>query len=207
MEDGCALSSSKFEDYRLLLERRAKATVTCTWLCWCENHHVGTYQEEEIAELKVFPNPFASNINIAYAAQQTGDVRLHLVDSKGRLMKAIFEGEMKAGETRMFSVESKSICNGFVLHPIVRSKRNPLPQSSQIKLTAFLRAQALRGEKVFSPRARTLTANLSVSESAKRESQNQRSPPTRGAMEDEARIESSTIPTRLHPFLPLSTFT
>lgn len=80
-------------------------------------------ESENNLELKVFPNPFSTNVSIQFKLQETEKIGIRLFDNKGSLVKKVFEGERFAG-LQNFSIEGANLANGtYFCEIMVNEKR------------------------------------------------------------------------------------
>ena len=68
-------------------------------------------EAENILQLKVFPNPFSTNVTIQFNLQQMEKIGIRLFDNKGSIIKKVFEGERMAG-LQNFSIDGSNLANG-----------------------------------------------------------------------------------------------
>ena len=80
-------------------------------------------QEEEVLKLTVMPNPFSSYVTLRFNLTQTQKVSIRVFDSKGSLIKHVYEGERQSGP-QSFSIDGSDLSNGiYFCELIVNDKR------------------------------------------------------------------------------------
>jgi len=80
-------------------------------------------QEEKVLKLTVMPNPFSSYVTLRFNLTQTQKVSIRVFDSKGSLIKHIYEGERQPGP-QSFSIDGSDLSNGiYFCELIVNDKR------------------------------------------------------------------------------------
>ena len=64
---------------------------------------------------KVYPNPFAHELNIEFFNLFEEEVSINLTDMTGRVVKEIFKGQMFEGDYTTFTVDASDLPNGMYL--------------------------------------------------------------------------------------------
>jgi hypothetical protein len=72
---------------------------------------IGTSHLENMFKLKVFPNPFNTNLTIQMSMPKRDIVYINLYDSKGVFIKRVFEGEKMPG-VQNFTIDGGTLANG-----------------------------------------------------------------------------------------------
>jgi hypothetical protein len=76
----------------------------------------GGYVFDEMEDLyKVYPNPFAHELNIEFFNLFEEEVSINLTDMTGRVVKEIFKGQMFEGDYTTFTVDASDLPNGMYL--------------------------------------------------------------------------------------------
>lgn len=76
----------------------------------------GGYVFDEMEDLyKVYPNPFAHQLNIEFFNLFEEEVSINLTDMTGRVVKEIFKGQMFEGDYTTFTVDASDLPNGMYL--------------------------------------------------------------------------------------------
>ncbi|HET6767276.1 MAG TPA: multicopper oxidase domain-containing protein, partial [Chitinophagaceae bacterium] len=91
------------------------------------NRSVEINKEKAAAELqlKVMPNPFSNYVTIQLSLPATKKISIALYDTKGRLVKKVYEGEKPAGLQR-FSIDGSNITNGIYFCEILINEQRIL---------------------------------------------------------------------------------
>ena len=76
-------------------------------------------------ELKVMPNPFSNYVTIQVNLPATKKISIALFDTKGSLVKKVYEGEKPAGLQR-FSIDGGNIANGLYFCEILINEQRIL---------------------------------------------------------------------------------
>ena len=76
-------------------------------------------------QLKVMPNPFSNYVTIQFNLPSTKKIGINVYDTKGSLVKKIFEGEKPAGLQR-FSIDGSNITNGIYFCEILINEQRIL---------------------------------------------------------------------------------
>jgi hypothetical protein len=83
----------------------------------------------EIAEaelqLKVMPNPFSNYVTIQFNLNATKKVSINVYDTKGSLVKKVYEGEKPAGLQRI-SIDGSNMMNGIYFCEILINEQRIL---------------------------------------------------------------------------------
>lgn len=80
-------------------------------------------EAENNLQLKVYPNPFSTNVSIQFKLQGTEKISIRLIDNKGSVINKVFEGERLAG-LQNFSIDGSKLANGiYFCEIIVNDKR------------------------------------------------------------------------------------
>ena len=80
-------------------------------------------EEEKDLKLRVMPNPFSSYVTLQFNLTQTQKVSIRVFDSKGILIKRVYEGERQSGP-QSFSIDGSDLSNGiYFCELIVNNKR------------------------------------------------------------------------------------
>jgi spore coat protein A len=80
-------------------------------------------EEEKDLKLRVMPNPFSSYVTLQFNLTQTQKVSIRVFDSKGSLIKHVYEGERQPGP-QSFSIDGSDLSNGiYFCELIVNNKR------------------------------------------------------------------------------------
>jgi spore coat protein A len=73
---------------------------------------------ETVLQLKVMPNPFSNYVTIQFNLDATKKVSINVYDTKGSLVKKVYEGEKPIGLQRI-SIDGSNMMNGIYLCEIV----------------------------------------------------------------------------------------
>ena len=76
-------------------------------------------------QLKVNPNPFSNYVTIQFNLPATKKISINLYDTKGSLVKKVYEGEKPAGLQRL-SIDGGNIANGIYFCEILINKQRIL---------------------------------------------------------------------------------
>ena len=76
-------------------------------------------------QLKVNPNPFSNYVTIQFNLPATKKISINLYDTKGSLVKKVYEGEKPAGLQRL-SIDGANIANGIYFCEILINKQRIL---------------------------------------------------------------------------------
>ena len=80
---------------------------------------------ESQLQLKVNPNPFSNHVTIQFNLPTARKISINLYDTKGSLVKKVYEGEKPAGLQR-FSIDGGNIANGIYFCEILINKQRIL---------------------------------------------------------------------------------
>ncbi|HEV8273275.1 MAG TPA: multicopper oxidase domain-containing protein [Chitinophagaceae bacterium] len=91
------------------------------------NNSVEVNKENAEAELqlKVNPNPFSNYVTIQFNLPTTKKISINLYDTKGSLVKKVYEGERPAGLQR-FSIDGSNMTNGIYFCDILINEQRIL---------------------------------------------------------------------------------
>lgn len=73
---------------------------------------------ESELQLRVMPNPFSNNVTIRFTLPKTEKVLIRLYDSKGSLIRQVFNGERSAG-MQNFTIDGTNMANGIYFCEII----------------------------------------------------------------------------------------
>jgi hypothetical protein len=76
-------------------------------------------------QLKVNPNPFSNHVTIQFNLPTAKKISINLYDTKGSLVKKVYEGEKPAGLQR-FSIDGGNIANGIYFCEILINEKRIL---------------------------------------------------------------------------------
>ncbi|HUC81403.1 MAG TPA: PA14 domain-containing protein [Flavisolibacter sp.] len=68
--------------------------------------------QEDPVGVEVFPNPFSQRTRVQVTAPQTGSVKVTVCDLNGRVVKTVFNGLLKKGETKHLAIDGASLPAG-----------------------------------------------------------------------------------------------
>lgn len=68
--------------------------------------------DSNVLNLKAYPNPFKRVTTIKFNPDESGHVKLEVLDLQGRLVKAIFNGTVEVGMPRSFQFDANGWANG-----------------------------------------------------------------------------------------------
>ncbi len=64
------------------------------------------------------PNPFKTTAQFSVTVEKAQDVKVEVYNILGQKVQDVFEGRMAAGESRLFTIESRSLPAGLYLYRV-----------------------------------------------------------------------------------------
>jgi hypothetical protein len=72
----------------------------------------------EVADLKVYPNPFSEKLRFEFVSPESVDARIDLYDMTGRLVKTVFEAPVEAGVNYEADFRPETIISGMYIYRV-----------------------------------------------------------------------------------------
>ncbi len=87
---------------------------------------IGIPENEDAVGIDLFPNPARTSFNLFYALPSSGEVRIELLDARGREITGLFEGRKNAGEHVLsYSVSELDISSGLYFIRLYKQGHEP----------------------------------------------------------------------------------
>ncbi|MBA3900051.1 MAG: T9SS type A sorting domain-containing protein [Bacteroidetes bacterium] len=68
--------------------------------------------EDLKSDVKVYPNPFTSNINLSYTVTSSGIVEINLYDSMGQLVRRVINNQQEIGDYNL-TIDGSDLSKGL----------------------------------------------------------------------------------------------
>jgi hypothetical protein len=98
-----------------------KFSVYCTYTTSTKSAEIATAitPEIELADLKVYPNPFSDRLRFEFVSPESVNARIDLYDMTGRMVKNIFEQPIEGGVSYEAEFKPETIINGMYIYRLI----------------------------------------------------------------------------------------